>query len=144
MKRDTVIKEFSAGGVVIKKENNQIKYLLIKDGNGHWTLPKGHIEGEEEIKEAALREIQEETGLTDLKIVRNLETIKYFYCRDNDLILKMVHLFLIEARGNEELKPQRAEITGARWVDGKEALKLASYKNTKDILQKAIGGGVHG
>jgi len=140
MKRDNLVKEYSAGGVVFKKEKNQIKYLLIKDSSGRWALPKGHIEAHEEIKEAALREIKEETGLNNLKIARNLETIKYFFCRKNDIVLKMVNLFLIEASGDEELKPQKKEITGARWVNGKEALRLASYKNTRDILQKAIGG----
>ncbi len=60
-------KQFSAGGIVIKRSNGT-KVLLIKDRFGKWTWPKGHIEKGETSEDAALREITEETGLRNVSI----------------------------------------------------------------------------
>ncbi|MBU4310579.1 NUDIX domain-containing protein, partial [bacterium] len=49
-------REFSAGGIVIKREKSKIKVLLIKDGYGKWTWPKGNIDKGESSEDAALRE----------------------------------------------------------------------------------------
>ena len=59
-KKKKVKVEISAGGVVFKKEDNKLKFLLILDGYGRWALPKGHIEKGESTKTAALREVSEE------------------------------------------------------------------------------------
>ena len=141
MKRDQLVREFSAGGVVFKKDNNIIRYLLIKDSQNHWTIPKGHIETGEEPKEAALREIKEETGLKKLNIARELESTRYFYCRGKDIIHKTIYLYLIEAEDNEELNPDKKEVKGAMWFTGKEAIKNVAYANIKDMLNKAMVGG---
>jgi 8-oxo-dGTP diphosphatase len=141
MKRDQIVGEFSAGGVVFRKDNNKIRYLLIKDHDNHWTIPKGHIKTGEDPKEAALREIKEETGLNNLNIVRELESTRYFYCRGKDLIRKTVYLYLIAAEGNEELNPDKSEVKGAMWFSGKDALKNVFYANIKDMLNKAMVGG---
>jgi 8-oxo-dGTP diphosphatase len=141
MKRDQLTKEFSAGGVVFRKDRNKIQYLLIKDHENHWTIPKGHIEAGENPKEAALREIKEETGLNKLNIARELESTRYFYCRGKNLISKTVYLFLIEAEGKEEINPDKKEVKGAMWFTGKDALKNVFYQNIKDMLNKAMVGG---
>ena len=141
MKKDQLIREFSAGGVVFQKSNNKIRYLLIKDRQNNWTIPKGHIESGENPQEAALREIKEETGLKKLNIARELESTRYFYCRGKELIRKTVFLYLIEAKDDEELNPDKKEIKGAMWFTGKDALKNVSYSNIKDMLNKAMIGG---
>jgi 8-oxo-dGTP pyrophosphatase MutT (NUDIX family) len=133
--------EISSGGVVFKKlkmknEKLKIKILLIKDSYGRWALPKGKIEKGEKPEEAALREIQEETGLTDLKIIEHLGQIKYFYQFRGQPIFKIVYNFLIETR-QEKLKPNY-EIQGAKWLEPEDALKTIAYKNTKEILEKAV------
>src|SRR4030066_2250409 len=139
MKRDTLVKEYSAGGIVFRKDKNKIRYLLIKDSNNKWTIPKGHIEKGEEARVAALREIKEETGLKKLEIARELEATRYFFCREKDLILKTVYLFLIESEEEENLKPDKKEIKGAMWFTDKDAIKNIGYNNIKDMLSKAIG-----
>ena len=141
MKRDTLIREYSAGGIVFRKDKNKIRYLLIKDSNNKWTIPKGHIEEGEKARVAALREIKEETGLSKLEIARELEATGYFFCREKDLILKTVYLFLIESEEKENLKPDKNEVKGAMWFTDKDAIKNVGYNNIKDMLSKAIGRG---
>ena len=63
----------SAGGVVFRVRNSRPEVLLIRDlSYDDWFLPKGHVESDESLEGAALREIEEETGLTDLEIVKYL------------------------------------------------------------------------
>jgi len=72
--------EKSVGAVIFRKEDSKIYYLLLDYGNEYWGLAKGHVEeGEKEI-ETLKREVAEETGITDLKIMDNFrETIRYSY-----------------------------------------------------------------
>ncbi len=159
-------REFSAGGIVIKRERGRLKVLLIKDGYGRWTWPKGNIGKGESSEDAALREIKEETGLKKLQIVEKINEINYFYrplslrshlvpstrCEaglgdpersegsrlHGDLIFKTVYLFLVKAKGKEPLKIQASEIQDAKWLTPEEALKTVAYKGAKEILKKAI------
>ncbi len=131
-------REFSAGGIVVKKEGEKPKVLLIKDGYGRWTWPKGNIEKKESSENAALRETREETGLKRLQIVEKLAKINYFYRLHGDLIFKTVYLFLVEAKGKEPFKIQTSEIRDAKWFTPEAALKAVAYKGSKEILKKAI------
>jgi bis(5'-nucleosidyl)-tetraphosphatase len=70
--------EKSAGAVVFRKTDKGIKYLLLKYRNGHWDFPKGHIENGETEEETMRREVREETGIDDLKIVPGfIENFRY-------------------------------------------------------------------
>ncbi len=128
-------REISAGGMVWNKELKKI--LLIRDSYGRWALPKGMVEKGETSEQAALREITEETGLKDLKIIEKLGEVKYFYTLKGEKIFKIVVLFLVEAK-DSELKPQLKEIQGAEWFDVEKAAETIEYKNTKNIMEKAV------
>ncbi len=131
-------REFSAGGIVIKRERGRLKILLIKDGYGRWTWPKGNIGKEESRENAALRETQEETGLKKLQIIEKLGRINYFYRLHGNLIFKTVYLFLMEAKGREKFKIQTSEIRNAKWFTPEEALETVAYKGSKETLKEAI------
>lgn len=130
--------EFSSGGIIIKKGGNGIHILLVKDSYGRWTWPKGHVEKGETPIEAATREIGEEVGLKELRLIDEIARISYFYRREGKLIYKTVLLFLFEATGSQEIKVQLTELKDARWLDPKDALKKVEYKGAKGILKKAI------
>jgi 8-oxo-dGTP pyrophosphatase MutT (NUDIX family) len=68
--------EHSAGGIVIRKQKPGCFVLIIKDMNHSWTFPKGMIELGEKPVEAAVREIAEETGVNNLKLIKPLEQIE--------------------------------------------------------------------
>src|SRR5690606_18256166 len=102
-----------------------------------WGFPKGHLEEGETPERAALREVEEETGLVDLVLGPRLETIDWFFRADGRLIHKYCHFYLIEAPTGETC-PQREEgITACRWVPLAEALATISYDNAREVLRMA-------
>ncbi|MFC1632123.1 NUDIX hydrolase [Candidatus Omnitrophota bacterium] len=131
-------REFSAGGIVVRKKGRTLEVLLIKDAYGHWSWPKGHIDQGESSKDAAIREIREEVGLSGLAILDKVGRINYFYRLKGDLIFKTVFFFLAETGNDQKLKAQKSEIQAARWFKASLALKTLKYKGTKELLEKAI------
>ncbi|MCX5716063.1 MAG: NUDIX hydrolase [Candidatus Omnitrophica bacterium] len=130
--------EFSSGGVVAKKIPSGFVILLIKDSYGRWTWPKGHIENGETPPQAAEREIGEETGLKDIKLVEGLDKIQYSFGRGRGRISKTVYLYLFEATGIENLKALKGEIESAEWFSPEEALERIEYKGAKEVLKRAV------
>lgn len=134
--------EKSAGAVIFKRENNKIYYLLLhypssaKAPRDYWDLPKGHIEkGEDEI-ETVKREIEEETGLKDIKFVEGFkEWMKYFFKFKGKNILKFVTFYLAKTQ-NKDVKISGEHI-GYKWLPYEEAIEQLTFKNAKEILQKA-------
>lgn len=133
--------EKSAGAIIFRK-NQKIKYLLLhypsstKAPKDYWDFPKGHIEkGEKEI-ETVKREVEEETGLKDLKFVEGFkEWIKYFYKLKGKNIFKIVTYFLAET--NTEKVKLCWEHRGFKWLPYEEALDQLTFKNAKEILKRA-------
>ena len=65
-----IVREPTAGGVIFRRnQKNEVEILLIQDSKDRWTIPKGHIEEGETAQETAKREIGEEAGLHDVKII---------------------------------------------------------------------------
>jgi len=139
--------EKSAGAVIFRKENNRIFYLLLhyaslaqslrsRAEKNYWDLPKGHIEtGEKEI-ETARREVEEETGLKDIEFVEGFrEVIKYFFRFQNKNILKFVTFYLAETKA-KDVKVSDEHLSYA-WLLHEDALSRLTFKNAKEILQKA-------
>jgi len=131
-------KEFSAGGIVIKRHGGNLQVLLIKDSYGHWTWPKGKIEEGESTAEAAIRELGEETGLRAVEILKEIDKTEYFYRLKGRLIFKTVYIYLFRLLKEEKLKIQAAEIQAGSWFATEEALERVEYKGSKKILKKAI------
>ena len=134
--------EKSAGAVIFRREKDKIKYLLLhypsatRRPNDYWDLPKGHIEGKEKIEETARREVEEETGLKDIKFVKGFkEWIKYFFKFKVKTIFKIVTFLLAETK-TSEVKISGEHI-GYKWLSYEEALEQLTFKNAKEILKKA-------
>lgn len=129
--------ETSAGGVVYRVHDGQPLFLLIRDSYRNWGFPKGHLEADEQPDAAALREVREETGLDDLDLDGEIDTIDWFFRFRGRLVHKVCHFFLMRAR-TAETKPQRAEgITACRWATYDDAARLVSYANARDVLLRA-------
>ncbi|MBU1084322.1 MAG: NUDIX hydrolase [Candidatus Omnitrophota bacterium] len=129
--------QFSAGGIVINR-NDGLKVLLIKDRFGHWTWPKGHIEEGEIPEETALREVREETGLKDVRVICQIGIQEYSFDHEGIKIHKTVEIFLVEAFGDEEIKAQEEEIERAEWFSAKEALARIDYEGSREILERGL------
>ena len=134
-------KETSAGAVVFRK-NGKIYYLLLHYKSGHWDFPKGHIEDGEEEDKTVKREIEEETGIKDIKIIDGFkEYIKYFFRKTYEgnknapWTFKIVNFYLAETK-IKQVKLSDEHI-GYKWLVYEDALKQLTYKNAKEILKKA-------
>ncbi len=127
-------REFSAGGVVVKDGKVLMIHVRTLSGKKVWTFPKGHIEKGESREEAALREVEEETGVR-AKIKDELGNFTYFF-RDKDgkLVKKTVYWFLMEPVEEAEIKTPE-EVIEVRWVELDEAKKLVQYDSDKRIIQ---------
>ena len=139
-------KEKSAGAIIYKIKNNTPYYLLLHYPSGHWEFAKGHIEEGEDPEMAAKREIEEETGITDITIVPGFkEYIKYFFRDNYDLkkedkhnapwIFKLVVFYLAKTSAEEVIiSDEHSEFL---WLPYEKAFKKLTFKNAKSILKKA-------
>jgi ADP-ribose pyrophosphatase YjhB (NUDIX family) len=135
--RSRATREVSAGGVVYRVAEGQPLFLLIRDSYRNWGFPKGHLEKNELPEAAAIREVAEETGLTELAVRSQLATIDWHFRFRGRLIHKLCHFYLMEA-ASAHTSPQREEgITACKWVPIDEALALISYANARAVLQRA-------
>lgn len=130
----------SAGGVVFRRDSGAARVLLLKHTSGKWMLPKGTIESGETPEEVALREVREETGLSNVRIVADLgEERYYFFWRSEDSYYdKTVRYFLLEFLGGEEPAPQAEEgFVACEWVPPDEAMGRIKYKETREVVRRA-------
>jgi len=127
--------ETSAGGIVIV--GNAI--LLLRKYNGDWVLPKGRVEGNEEISRTALREVLEESGVK-AEIVSYVGEISYqmnHHRPERERSVKTVHWFLMKAR-NMDCKPQREEgFVEAKYIHIDRAAEVAHYNDEKRMIELA-------
>ncbi len=130
-------REVSAGGVVYRVVDGAPLYLLIRDSYRNWGFPKGHLECDEEAPDAAVREVQEETGLPSVTLCAEIDTIDWFFRFRGKLVHKICHFFLMETDCSATL-PQREEgITACRWAPFDEARSLLAYENARVVLERA-------
>lgn len=142
--------EKSAGAIIFRKESfgsaqdggERPLFLLLHYPSGlrsqkdYWDFPKGHIEQGESLEDTAKREVEEETGLKNIEFVNGFEeTIKYFFQWQGNNVLKFVTFYLAETKTEEIIIS--SEHLGFKWLSYQEALKQLTFKNAKEILQKA-------
>jgi 8-oxo-dGTP pyrophosphatase MutT (NUDIX family) len=123
----------AAGGLVFNPEN----HLLIIKRLGKWDLPKGKIDPGEKTEEAAIREVEEECGISKLHIVEKLTVSYHSYKLHGHRFLKVTHWFLMNSIFKGRLVPQEEEnITEATWVDLSliNVAEMDTYNSIKDIL----------
>ena len=126
-------REISAG-VILVRNNPRREYLLLDYGS-HWDFPKGHIEPGEDPQTTAARELQEETGIRDARFVPGFrESMRYFYRKAGEGMLKVVIFFLAETPTGEVTLSH--EHSGYLWLPYEEAVKRLTFKNARELLAK--------
>ena len=137
----------SAGGVVFTRDSSTPQILLLKHESGKWMLPKGTIEPGETPQEVALREVREETGLSNVRLVSDLGEERYlFFWRSEDTYYdKTVRYYLLEFLGGETPVPQTEEgFVACEWTSLDDALDRIKYKETREVVRRAkevlVGG----
>jgi len=130
------LREFSAGFILFRPSPAGPLFLLLDYGK-HWDYPKGHLEAGETPWDAALRELEEETGISRVTRVPGFEEklAYFFYAPRKGRIYKTVTFFL--ARTKDEKVRLSHEHTGHAWLGYEEALSRLTYENAREMLRKA-------
>ena len=127
----------AAGGIV---ENNKQEILFIYRLN-KWDLPKGKLEKGENLEECAIREVEEETGVTNLTINNKIGETYHTYNAFGKHFLKISHWYYMNCEKEQQLVPQTEEdITALKWIkttDFEEPMQN-TYASIKEILGKFI------
>jgi bis(5'-nucleosidyl)-tetraphosphatase len=132
-----MLNEKSCGAVVYTK-TSEVKYLLLQYEAGHWDFVKGNVEEGESEQETTVRELREETGIINAQFIGGFkEKISYFYKRQGATVYKEVVFFLMETKTtNVNLS---FEHIGFDWQNYEGTMRKLTFKNAKDVLQKAHG-----
>lgn len=131
-------REFSAGGVVLRKGDNGPEMATVSPREGVFALPKGHPEPGESLEQAATREVREETGLVADALER-LGEVRYWYSWGGERVLKTVAFFLFHYRSGS-IEDHDDEVVSAAWVSLAVAPQILSYKGERDMAGKALAG----
>ncbi|HSX35928.1 MAG TPA: NUDIX domain-containing protein [Patescibacteria group bacterium] len=131
-----VVHETTAGGVIFRrnKTTNQVEILLIQDAKDRWTIPKGHVEEGEEPKQTAEREINEETGLKQMKAFNWLGKVNFRYRRGQVLVLMTMHIYLVQALGDtDDLNPEDW-LNDIKWFPSHVAIDKIAYDDIGKLI----------
>ena len=140
MQRPTV-EETSAGGLVLDLSGPVTKAALIarhdRRGRLVWSMPKGHLEPGETAEVAAIREVQEETGIMS-HVIATLGTIDFWFTSQERRIHKTVHHYLLEADGGE-LSDADVEVVQVAWIPLDEISGLLRYPDERRLVGMVPG-----
>jgi len=131
-----VVRETTSGGIIFRhsKTNGQVEILLISDAKNRWTIPKGHVEPGEEPKQTAEREIQEETGLQEMKVYNWLGKVHFRYRRGQTLVLMTMHIYLVQGMGETDVLNPEDWLTDIRWIPAQEAVDKIAYDDIGKLM----------
>lgn len=135
---------FSAGGIILRlrsgssigKDKPEWEVLVTQHSGHHgWDFPKGHLEAGESSEQAALREVEEETGVR-AKILSKVGQTQYFYFEDGEKAFKTVTFFLMDYIGDGEATTA-FEVSDKLWLPVDEVSEKLTFKDTKALWEKA-------
>jgi bis(5'-nucleosidyl)-tetraphosphatase len=131
-------KEICYGIIPLTYRENYYEVFLVQHIKGlYWGFPKGHADAKESPKEAAERELKEETGMTVIRYLPHpYLAMQYGFKRDEQLIDKTVHFYLAEV--TPKYSCQSEEIIQGRWVSLKDLSSYVTFKEEDELFQKII------
>ena len=127
----------AAGCVVYRFDGEALQVLLIHDRYGRWTLPKGHLESGEEERDAAVREVFEETAIQG-ELGPPIDRIGYSVMKNGRLRDKTVAFFLMRAAPGHATPQTEEGIRAAEWFAPDAALELLGYPQVRSVLVRAL------
>lgn len=134
-----IVGEPTAGGVIYRRnKSGEVEILLIQDAKNRWTIPKGHIEPGETAQQTAKREIGEEAGLKDVKVIGWLGKINFRYRRIDKLVLMTTQVYLVKALGDTNAIQKEEWMNDIRWFSFIDALDAIEYEDIEKLILLAM------
>ena len=133
---DEVVRETTSGGIVFRRQGSeqQLQILLMQDAKNRWTIPKGHVEPNEDPRATAEREIIEETGLQKMKVYDWLGKVNFRYRRGHTLVLMTMHIYMVQGLGDtDDLHPEEW-INAVAWLPATEAIDKIAYEDIGRLI----------
>lgn len=119
-------------------DDGYVEILSVLARTGDWEFPKGSVENTEELQQTALRELEEETNLSDVRLIDGFSTqYSYSFYWEGDHIDKTVYLYLGEVFDKTQTQLS-AEHHDYEWVELKDALNTLSHKGMRRALDEAL------
>lgn len=133
---DEVVRETTSGGVVFRRHSKtgELQILLMQDAKNRWTIPKGHVEPDEDPKLTAEREIREETGLKKMKVYSWLGKVNFRYRRSHTLVLMTMHIYLVEGLGDSDKLHPEDWLNDIKWLPANEAVDKIAYDDIGKLI----------
>ncbi len=122
---------------MLRRIDGHVHVLLIRDPYKNWGLPKGHVEASEGPDAAALREVQEETGLDDLRLGPDLGTIDWHFRARGRLVHKYCSFYLMTSATGDPVPEADEGISECRWLPLGDAIATVTYDNARGMLEAA-------
>lgn len=133
------MKETQTAGGVVLNEGGQV--LVVNQRHNSWSLPKGHIDPGEDAEAAARREIHEESGVSELELIKPLGSyVRHRIALDGGDDLsekKTIHMFLFRTK-QMELRPLDKDNPEARWVERDEVIPLLTHKKDREFFSRIL------
>jgi ADP-ribose pyrophosphatase YjhB (NUDIX family) len=130
-----IVREPTSGGIIFRHSADKaIEILLIQDGKNRWTIPKGHIEPGETAQDTAKREIGEEAGLKDIRIIGWLGKIHFRYRRVDKLVLMTTQIYLVQALGDTDATQKEEWMNDIKWFKFNDALEAIEYEDIGKLM----------
>ena len=131
-----VVRETTSGGIVFRRnaKTNKLEILLMQDAKNRWTIPKGHVEEGEEPKQTAEREIREETGLQEMKVMNWLGKVNFRYRRGQTLVLMTMHIYLVQGLGDTDKLNPEDWLNDIKWFPATVAIDKIAYDDIGKLI----------
>ncbi|WP_165423674.1 NUDIX hydrolase [Ktedonosporobacter rubrisoli] len=137
-----IVEAVSAGAIILREVEGKLKIALAQHQKSpdDWALPKGHVEPGETIEQTARREVYEETGLSNIQLIKYLGLVTRQSVRDTGVIqLKKIHYYLAYSPiGHSEELPTDAKFKGVAWFTPEEILALVPHKEDLTFLKEQL------
>ena len=131
----TRIIDKSYGVILIHKTNK--RFLLLQQIDGHWSFPKGHLEGNEAPKDAALRELKEESGITEIEFVDNTDLYEHYTFTKHEKQYDKTVQYFIAFTDTDVVSIQEEEVIAYKWATYEEAMNTFTFKAVLEVLKQA-------
>jgi 8-oxo-dGTP pyrophosphatase MutT (NUDIX family) len=130
------VEAVSAGAILFRDTRGRREYLLLKSRPGDWEFPKGGVEGDEELQQTAIREVKEEAGIGDFRLLDGFrEDYDYVFEANGNTIHKTVHLFIAKSfEASAELSNEHRDL---QWRDYEQAVNTITQDGPRNILEEA-------